>query len=107
MACFCVALLGIHRQLLSHNAQIKITPPLVSMQIRRGGGVVNEIMKCVSSFFFARETLGPSFFRHNKEIARGVQSLWLGYGVFFYLLQCLFYSLNTPRFLHFPLNDVY
>lgn len=57
-------------------------------------------------FFFARETVGLPIFRYNKEIARGVQSLWLSYGV---LSTChyLFHYLNTLRFLHFPLDDVY
>lgn len=31
--------------------------------------------------FFQERPLGPTIFRHNKEIARGVQYLWLRYGV--------------------------
>lgn len=37
-------------------------------------------MKCASAFF-QEGPLGPAIFRHYKENARGVQSLWLSYGV--------------------------
>lgn len=31
--------------------------------------------------FFQERLLGLAIFRHNKEIARGVQPFWLSYGV--------------------------
>lgn len=65
--------------------QIKIAPSSgvhVNQRGWRGWGY-NEIMKCVSAFFFSQDRpLGCNIFRHNKAIAGGVQSLWLSYRVF-------------------------
>lgn len=84
LACFSrlAILLGISTQPLPWRSDKNYSSSGVHVNQSGAGWGYNEIMKCASAFFFFQERpLGATIFRHNKEIARGVQSLRLSYGV--------------------------